>query len=76
MISEEHADALTVCRVPVVVHLTESEPTITITRSDGTHREHPGTARDQETSRQIFDHSGDVALLDVFVPRERLRRGV
>jgi len=63
------AAALTVCRVPVIVHTTETESVIMITSGDGTQRERAGWSLDQETSRQIFDHSGNIAQLDLFVPR-------
>jgi hypothetical protein len=68
------AAALTMCRVPVIVHATEAEASIVVTQADETHDERPGWSLDRETSRQIFDHSGDIARLDVFVPRRRFGR--
>ena len=66
--------AFTVCRVPVVVHASETGPVIVITRADGTQRRVPGWSLDQQTSRQIFDHTAHVSQLDVFVPHPSIRR--
>ncbi len=66
--------AFTVCRVPVVVRASDAGPLIAITRRDGTRNEVSGSSLDQQTSRQIFDHTADITRLDVFVPRHTIRR--
>ncbi len=60
--------AFTVCRVPVVVHASDTGPMIVITRADGTQRQVPGWSLDQQTSRQIFDHTAHISRLDVVRP--------
>jgi hypothetical protein len=65
--------AFTVCRVPVIVHASDAEPMIVITRADGTQRQVPGWSLDHQTSRQIFDHTAHISQLDVFVPRRSIR---
>ena len=66
--------AFTACRVPVVVHLSDTGPKIVITRGDGTRHEVSGSSLDQQTSRQIFDHTAHISRLDVFVPNHSIRR--
>ncbi len=69
------AAAFTVCRVPVVVHSaeTKTDALIVVTHGDGSRRDVEGWSLDPETSRQIFDHTANIARLDVFVPRESIR---
>ena len=64
--------AFTICRVPVVLHTADMEAAVVI-HDDGTRREVPGWSLDQQTSRQIFDHTAQISQLDVFVPTESIR---
>ena len=65
--------AFTLCRVPVIVHSADAKAVVVVTHEDGTRREVPGSSLDQQTSRQIFDHTGHISRLDAFVPRESIR---
>jgi hypothetical protein len=65
--------AFTVCRVPVVVRASDTGPVIVITRGDGTRHEVSGSLLDQQTSRQIFDHTAYISRLDVVVPIQSIR---
>ncbi len=61
--------AFTVCQVPVVLHAGGADPVIRVTEADGRERELTGLTLDRATSKQIFDRSGVVSRLDVFMAR-------
>ena len=65
--------AFTICRVPVVVSAPDTPPTISITFADGTRRDVAGSVLDPASSRQVFDHTGDIVRLDVSLPRHAIR---
>ena len=65
--------AFTLCRVPVVVHASDNGWKIMITSGDSHRRELESSSLDRETSRQIFEHTGHVTRLDVFMPRLAIR---
>ena len=65
--------AFTLCRVPVVVHASGTGWRIMIAYSDSDRREVETSSLDAETSRQIFEHTGQVTRLDVFMPRQEIR---
>ena len=66
--------AFTLCGVPVIVRAVDTAPTIVITSADGARHEIPGSTIDETTSREIFDHTGRVARLDVSLAPSRVRR--
>ncbi len=61
--------AFTLCQVPVVMH-GGSERRLEITVEDGSNRVVPGLTLDPSTSACIFDRSGAVRRLDVFLGLE------
>ncbi len=65
--------AFTLCRVPVVVHASGNGSKIVITYADSDRREVEGHLLDPDASRQIFEHTGDISRLDVFMPRQAMR---
>jgi len=65
--------AFTLCRVPVVVHASGNGSKIVITSGDSDRREVEGALLDPDVSRQIFEHTGAVSRLDVFMPRSAIR---
>jgi hypothetical protein len=58
--------ASTFCQVPVVAHR-GGRSRILITRRDGTVQEIPGLELDPPTSASIFERSGDIRALEVFL---------
>ncbi len=52
--------AFTLCQVPVVYQLTNSEPSIRITGADGTSNTHSGCSLNEELSAEIFARSGRI----------------
>ncbi len=66
--------AFTLCRVPVIVRAVDTAPTIVITSTGGARNEIPGSTIDETISREIFDHTGRVARLDVSLTPSRVRR--
>ena len=65
--------AFTLVASPWFVHVSGSGSKITITSSDSDRREVEGPLLDPEVSRQIFEHTGHIERLDVFMPREAIR---
>ncbi|MBN2564615.1 MAG: hypothetical protein JXB46_02785, partial [Candidatus Eisenbacteria bacterium] len=58
----------TFCQVPIVYERTDGETRVRVMMSDGEVVEHQGNRLDEGTSREIFDRTGRVALVQVGVP--------
>ena len=61
---------MTLCQVPTVVTLGPGPGSIEVTFTDGTRREFGGVRIDRETSRVIFERSGEVARVTVHIPND------
>jgi hypothetical protein len=61
--------AFTFCQVPIVIHADGTEPAIRVTDADGAEHVRSGLALDRATSKQIFERSGAIVRVDVFVAR-------
>nr|MDJ0961630.1 hypothetical protein [Acidimicrobiia bacterium] len=64
----------TYCQVPIVYSLTDGPMTLTVTSADGSSTSISGSSIDRETSEAIFGRRGDVALIEVAVPRTTITR--
>jgi hypothetical protein len=59
---------LSVCQVPVVLQATDGDPHIVASAADGTTDRVEGLRLDPDRSREVFDRTGRLARLDVFIP--------
>jgi hypothetical protein len=64
----------TYCQVPVVYQLVDGPAEVTVTSRDGSTAHVAGASLDRETSEAIFRRRGDVALIEVGVPRASITR--
>jgi hypothetical protein len=68
--------AFTWCQVPLVYVLdNDAEPSVTVTRDDGSCQTLPGLALPAETSAEIFQRSGRIRRLDLVFDRGELFSG-
>lgn len=68
----DHSLAFTYCQVPVIYRIADV-PGLTAYFKDGQSRAFEGTELDEETSRHIFNRTGNVSLIQVAVPAEMLK---
>jgi len=64
--------AFTYCQVPVIYRIADA-PGLTASFKDGQLRTFEGLELDEETSRHIFNRTGQVSLIEVAVPAEMLK---
>jgi hypothetical protein len=64
--------AFTYCQVPVLYRIADA-PGLTAYFKDGQSRAFEGMELDEETSRHIFNRTGQVSLIEVAVPAEMLK---
>jgi hypothetical protein len=65
---------LTLCQVPVVLHLSHGESHIVVSSAEGSTERVEGLRLGAESSRDVFDRTDRVVRLDVFMPRSQLHR--
>jgi hypothetical protein len=58
--------AFTLCQVPIVYHLAEA-PRLAVSTADGVRRELAGDELDEATSAAVFERTGRVARIDVWI---------
>jgi hypothetical protein len=61
--------AFTLCQVPIVYRLADSQLQVVATRSDGATATFEGGRLDAETSAELFGRTGTVVRIDVTIPR-------
>ena len=56
--------AYTVCQIPIVVALSDSN-SVEVTFSDGSEKKFEGLEPDETTSRKVFEREGEISLIEV-----------
>ena len=64
--------AFTYCQVPIVYHISDQEK-INLTYNDGSSSTLESTRIDLVNSNKIFQRSGEVSRIDVYIKKEILR---
>ncbi|MEL7118483.1 MAG: hypothetical protein AAFO07_03555 [Bacteroidota bacterium] len=64
--------AFTYCQIPVMYHI-EDEAKVIVVRADGSAVIHEGKSLDEATSRQVFERTGTLSQIDVWVEKSLLQ---
>ncbi len=66
--------AFTVCQVPVVYQLSDAPFSIAVTYADGKRESLQQDYLGTESSRQIFERTGQIVQIDVLIPASQILR--